>query len=247
MKSLSIPKNLVSRLSINKEKGLSFPNEAVNFDLQAIFIAVPKTGTTSVRSQIRPVGQPLISTPHLNIIQIRDILYTYLLKKSLSKNVDYPTKGVMSDAEIREKSHQIFNNFFKFSSVRNPWARAVSLYFRREGVKVAKHLSFDDFCENHFYSSDTCLHPTLHMNQLDWLVDKSGEVIMDYVYRVENFDEAIEEIKERTDGRIQLKPRRSNRNPKSKSGSYRELYTDYTRKLIAKHFERDIDFFEYTF
>jgi hypothetical protein len=140
---------------------------------------------------------------------VRDIIYTYLLKLSLGKNLGYPTKGVVSNFQLRERSRQLFNDFFKFASVRNPWARAVSLYSRREGVRVAGHISFEDFCERHIYASDTCIYPTLHTNQLDWLVDESGHMIMDYVYKVENFDQAVKEITERTNERIKLVVKRS--------------------------------------
>ena len=52
---------------------------------------------------------------------------------------------------------------------------------------------------------------------------------MDYVYKLENFDEAIKEIEERTDGRIKIESRDANKNPKSRSQNYRELYTDITK------------------
>jgi hypothetical protein len=67
------------------------------------------------------------------------------------------------------------------------------------------------------------------------------------VYKLENFDEAIKEIEERTDGRIKLENRGANKNPKSLSQNYRELYTDKTRKIIADRFQKDIDYFKYTF
>ncbi|MEL6453213.1 MAG: sulfotransferase family 2 domain-containing protein [Cyanobacteria bacterium J06623_5] len=248
MKIPHLLKKVVSKQAVaNVEESTFILNEAVNFDLETIFIAVPKTGTTSVRTQIRPKGKALISNPHLNIMQVRDVLYAYLLKTSLGQNINYPTEGVLTDAEIRNNSRQIFNSFFKFSSVRNPWARAVSLYFRTQGVQVSQKISFDDFCEGHHHASDTCLHPTLHQNQLDWLVDESGQVVLDYIYKLEDFSEAINEISKRTDGRIQLQNKTSNKNPKSNSSSYRDIYSDYTRRLIAKRFEKDIDFFEYTF
>ncbi len=108
-------------------------------------------------------------------------------------------------------------------------------------------ISFENFCEKHIYASDTCIYPTLHANQLDWLVDESGEMVMDYIYKVENFDQAVQEIAERTNGRVQLSIRRSNYNPQSKSREYRNLYNDRTRRLIAERFEKDIDYFKYTF
>ena len=222
-------------------------NEAVDFDKQMIFIAVPKTGTTTVRRQLRQEGNALIPNSHLSIMQVRDTLYAYLLKISLGQNTRYPTEDVPADAEIRARAEEVFDTFFKFSSVRNPWARAVSLFSRREGVQVRDRLSFKAFCDQHLYASDTCLHPTLHKNQLDWLCDETGNCVMDYVYKIEHFEMAIKEIEERTDGRIRLVNREFNANPNSSSKRYRELYSDRTRKIIAERFQKDIEFFKYTF
>ncbi len=222
-------------------------NEALNIEKQVIFIAVPKTGTTSVRRQLAQRGRSLIPNPHLNIMQVRDAIYTFLLKEALGRNRTFPTEGVPSDEELRRSAKEIFSSFFKFSGVRNPWARAVSLYMRREGIQVADKMSFEEFCEQLNYASDTCRHPTLHSNQLDWLCDDSGRSLMDYVYRLEDFDQAIKEIAERTDGRLQLVSINANSNPKSLSRSYRDLYTDHAREMIAARFEKDIDHFKYTF
>ena len=70
---------------------------------------------------------------------------------------------------------------------------------------------------------------------------------MDYVYKLENFGQAINEIAERTNGLIQLESNIANRNPSSRAHSYRDLYTEETKKVIAKRFEKDIDYFKYTF
>lgn len=222
-------------------------NEAVNFEKRCIFIAVPKTGTTSVRLQLRQEGIPLIGNPHLNITQVRDLIYVYLLKTALGRNNTFPSSSIPEDAALRAQANEVFNSFFKFSAVRNPWARAVSLYFRQEGVQVKDRWSFDEFCRKHFYASDTCRHPTLHKNQIDWLCDESGLCIMDYVYKLENFEDAIKEIGERTNGRLQLAIKKKNDSPGSLSQEYRALYTEETKSIIAKRFEKDIDYFKYTF
>ena len=70
---------------------------------------------------------------------------------------------------------------------------------------------------------------------------------MDFVYKVEEFDSAIEKIAEKTGGRIKLGSKTANRNPKSKSSDYQDMYNDRTRKLIMRNFEKDIDYFKYTF
>lgn len=225
-------------------------NQAINFDKKVIFIAIPKTGTTSIRTQLKKRGRPLIKDPHLNIRQIRQLIYLYFLKENLGVNTNFPNNDILTDDKIWQRTDEIFNSFFKFSSVRNPWARAVSLYHREEGTnKVSKRLkdrmTFEEFCEQHFYASDTCLHPTLHKNQLDWLTSDNGNLLMDYVYKLEEFDKAIVEIEKLTDGKLKLDNVKRNKN--QKQNDYRQMYNDKTRKIIKKRFEKDIDFFKYTF
>lgn len=242
-----ILRKAIRSTSVQQEPKPLILNEAVNFDKQVIFIAVPKTGSTSVRVQIRPYGTPLIPNQHLNIVQIRDSLYVYFLTLALGNTIHFPSESIPTDADIRARSKEIFDTFFKFSAVRNPWARAVSLYYRREGVQVSDRLTFEQFCQDHFYASDTCRHPTLHKNQFDWHCDENGKSLMDYIFKIENFDDAINEIADRTNGRLQLTKLRENVNPLSLSHAYRDLYTEETKEIIAKRFEKDIDTFKYTF
>lgn len=222
-------------------------NEAINFEKECIFIAIPKTGSTSVRSQLRYRGPCLIPNPHLSILQIRESLYTCFLVNALGLNSSFPSCDVPADAQLRARANQVFESFFKFAAVRNPWARAVSLYSRREGVRLSDRMSFLDFCTEHFYASDTCKHPTLHRNQLDWLVDEQGTSLMNYIYKLEDFAAAVKDIERLTERRILLTANAENVNPQSQSSAYRDLYTPEARDLIARRFERDIDFFGYSF
>ena len=230
-----------------KRTDYDFINESINFNLQCIFIAIPKTGSTSIRRQIRQKGNPWIPNPHLNILQARDLIYPHLLRSALKKNLTFPSENVPTDQEIRSQSRQIFENFFKFSAVRNPWARAVSLYFRNETIQMKEKITFDNFCEHHFFASDTCRHPTLHKNQLDWLLNENGTIAMDFIYKVEEFSTIIKEVSRRTNGRVRLKDTVLNRNKDSQSSTYRNLYTQRSKKIISDRFEKDIDMFKYSF
>lgn len=224
-------------------------NEAVNFDKRIIFIAIPKTGTTSIRKQLSVKGPKFIPNSHLSILQVRDGLYTYFLKQALASNKHFPTDTdeVLSDAEIRRMSAEIFDGFFKFASVRNPWARTVSLYNRREGTQVSADTSFTEFCRGLRYASDTCLHPTRANCQLDWLIDETGALAVDHVIRLEDLNNGISHVNAATDGRVALKNQHRNRNPVSTAESYRVQYTEETRLIVGDLFKRDIDFFGYTF
>jgi hypothetical protein len=70
---------------------------------------------------------------------------------------------------------------------------------------------------------------------------------MDFVYKVEDFEEAVKSIASLTNGRIVLRHQTSNKNPESKADTYRQMYNSHTKRLIATRFEKDIDFFKYSY
>ena len=241
----------IKKIARIQKEPIYIANEAIVFEKQCIFIAIPKTGTTSIRNQLKQEGTPIIKAPHLNIMQIRDLLYVYFLKMAVGKNKTFPTNAaIFDDKALRKKSSQTFNTFFKFASVRNPWARAVSLFFRQDAQYAGrreKNMTFEKFCDQHIYASDTCTFPTLHKNQIDWLCDENGQIIMDYVFKLEDMEIAIPEIKQRTDGRVVLRNRKDNKNPHSPADNYQNIYSEKSKKIIATRFAKDIDHFKYIF
>ncbi len=227
-------------------------NEAVDVDRGVVFIAIPRNGTTSVRRQLRQRGAPLIPNPHLGIVQVRDAMYTLALRAALGRNGTYPNPDAPTDADVRAQASATFAGLFKFAAVRNPWARAVSLWSRpatrdMPSRRATRAMPFARFLEHHVNASDNCVHPTRHCCQLDWLCDERGAVVVDYVYKLEEFARATEEIAALTGGRVALAPLRLNANPRSPAARYRELYTPRTRELVARRFARDIDHFGYAF
>lgn len=108
-------------------------------------------------------------------------------------------------------------------------------------------MSFTQFVEDHFYASDTCVVPSLHKNQSDWLIDESGKVAVDYVGKIEELGKVVDAVREGTNGMLKIGSQVVNANTRSPSKNYRDLYSSYTRDLIAKRFEKDVDLFEYQF
>ena len=47
-------------------------------------------------------------------------------------------------------------------------------------------MTFDEFVEWIKYSSSTCTQPVPHTNQVDWLVDPHGNVLVDFIGKFEN-------------------------------------------------------------
>lgn len=184
----------------------------ISHQLKCIFVEVPKTGSTSIRSII---GAPPI--PHLNICQIR---------ASMAQSPD------------------LFNTYFKFGFVRNPWDRTVSLYNRKEGLQLRNQISFEQFVDWIQFSSATCIHPMPHRYQFDWFVDPHGNLLLDYIGKFENIDKDWEYIRSRIGINAPLP--HANRNP-ANSRHYSEYYNPRTRDIIARKFSVDIERFGYEF
>ena len=161
-------------------------NENINFNKNFIYIAVPKTGSTSIRNQLSNKSTYFISNPHLTLNQTKDLIYPYLLSCNLGRNRNFPTtqNSPPSDFELRQLSSELFKRMFKFGSVRNPWARVYSLYTRKEAIQCKQKISFSLFLKNIRFANDTCLHPLRTQNQLDWFLDSNGRNIANYIYKL---------------------------------------------------------------
>jgi hypothetical protein len=207
----------------------------ISQEYRCIFIEVPKTGSTSIRAVL---GHP--KKPHLDIVQTRQELECLL---QLSYLYDRPD-DVWDPNKPRRMADSMFEQFFKFGFVRNPWDRTVSLYERREGVQLSGKMTFEEFVEWIDCSSDTCIHPTRHKNQLDWFVDNEGKVLVDFIGRFERLQEDWKKICEK----LALNATLPHANPNlSRKKRYTEYYTNKTRDMIASKFRVDIEYFGYEF
>jgi Sulfotransferase family len=177
---------------------------------KCIFVEVPKTGSTSIRSI---VGEP--PKPHLNIWQI------------------------FSSVPVEK-----FTSYFKFGFVRNPWDRAVSLYERREGLRLKSRMSFDDFVDWMKFASSTCMHPVPHRYQLDWFVSPHGDVLADFIGRYENLSADWDQIRARL-GISQTLPSLNVNSERKRD--YTSYYSQRTRQIVASRFAVDVEYFGYRF
>lgn len=77
-----------------------------------------------------------------------------------------------------------WNNYFKFAFVRNPWDRAVSLYYWKK--RTGSH-SYEHF---HMWSEKTG-HDTLYHK---FLLDENGNQCVDFIGRFENLLEDFQTV-----------------------------------------------------
>jgi len=149
---------------------------------------------------------------------------------------------------------------FKFAFVRNPWDRLVSWWSMIECTRlsstsdatlnnfiryVIQHAqTFDEFisrCTDEIVDSDGLKQ--IFRNQIDYLVDDAGAVIVDFIGRFEQLQADFDEVTNRLGlGNISL-PRIN----VSRHASYPEYYTPATAQQVGRLYARDIERFGYQF
>lgn len=139
-------------------------------------------------------------------------------------------------------------DYFKFSFARNPWDRFVSAYHyvcqrRPELTQVTSHGSFAEFTSAFSADPEAFLHIRYFRPQWTYLTDATGAVPLDFVGRLERFEDDLKVVLKKIGLRRSLVRRRK----QTKRSDFRDYYDDESRAVIARVYERDIDLLGYEF
>lgn len=147
-----------------------------------------------------------------------------------------------------ELSPEIFDHYFKFAFVRNPWDWLVSLYhfILREPTasvyqKVKSLGSFEAFvgwvihCPNPFPKG-------ISKFQYEMITDEQGKFLVDFVGKFERLDQDFRFIAEKCNFPASLQHLN-----KSHHLDYRSYYSEETKNLIRSYYKPDIELFGYSF
>jgi len=162
--------------------------------------------------------------------------------------VPWENKHKTAHEKIEELGQRVWDRKFTFTVVRNPWDRAVSEYHYRirtnQNELGENPIAFSDWIRltyqevDPFYQDD----PQMFMPQADWVYNKSGKCLVDFICRYERLREDFAHVCLKVGVSADLPHMNA-----TDHGSYRDCYDDETSEIVAKWFRKDIEQFEYTF
>ena len=147
-----------------------------------------------------------------------------------------------------------WGEYYKFSIVRNPWDRIVSIYHyyllnnepSNSKIKQIMPKTFESFCKSYLGDNPqkwmTGWLGGEYILQKNWITNKNGDIIIDYVGRYETINESFEHIKKELSINGELPHIR-----KSDHKNYKEYYTNELIELVRNKLKEDIELFDYKF
>jgi hypothetical protein len=134
---------------------------------------------------------------------------------------------------------EVWNNYFTFSFVRNPWERMISWICYRD----KRFNLYNGKINKDILIKEISMRPehTSYVNMLGLLDSDSKQ--MDFIGKVENMQNDFEYVCDRLRIPRILLPH----NNKSNHNHYSEYYDNETVELVANKYSKDIEMFGYSF
>ena len=198
-----------------------------------IFVAVPKTGTHSVRHALRShMGPDDIEQARLFVEKEFPIPELAALKH-----------GHLSFEQVRPfLGEEAFSGYLKFAFVRNPFDRFVSYCafatsregsFDRDPKAVMRHFLFTAPPRNHI----------IFKSQHSFLVGPDGNLQTDILGKVETMQASYDTIA----ARIGIASTPLDHSNRSRRGSYHDYYDQQLIDAVARMYTRDLELLGYDF
>lgn len=204
-------------------------------DKKCLYIGVSKAGNTSIKAVI-------YSMPDMGDY----------------RNVHKAVHQESGRAKI--SSLKDYEDYFKFTFVRNPFDRLVSCYENKlhsdkESVGVTiKELIYDRYLMGYLhkdlgfanFAKKVCRIPDKYadrhfVSQTFQMLREDGSLIPDYVGKFENFSEDFEYVREKFD----LQPLPHYNKTKKERKNWMDYYDLETARLVYERYKKDIEMFGY--
>jgi len=216
----------------------------ISYSRNFLFVHIAKTGGTSVRAALRRYRWGGATTLPLWLASAA----SQLTRPRHKLGLKFP-RHAKAIAAMEMLPAEVYQGFFKFVVVRNPWDLQVSSYhhIRREKPETLGGVdNFGDFLRLKFdperaynYMLDTSSEL-----QYEYVTDLRGNVIVDFIGRYEDLERDFGIICDRIGVPA---PQLPHLRKATERTDYRRYYTDALAELVASHYHRDLEILGYSF
>lgn len=197
-----------------------------------IFVAIPKTGTHAVRRALRE---------HMGPDDLEQV-GLFVQKKFPFPELARLQHGHLSLEQVRPYlPPEEFGSFFKFAFVRNPFDRFVS--YCAFMTRAQGHFEKDPQMVMRQMIEQPPWQHVLFQQQHSFITGADGQLLTDYVGRVEEMQDSYDEIARR----IAIPTVELERVNTSSRRDYREYYDQALIEGVARLYARDLELFDYEF
>ncbi len=191
----------------------------ISYDKKFIFVHINKTAGTSMEKALADYGVKKLEE-----------------KSDLKFELNYNQSQHFNCDEYKKYLGSEYDDYFKFTVVRNPFDRVVSYYY---GGAIQKGLNFKDWVVDRYLNANYKDYIRMYSDYTHWF-DKDE---MNCVLKFENLDQDFIKLKETLDLNCELGKANVN---KSRT-HYRDYYDYKTKDIIENHFEKELNTFQYKF
>ena len=219
---------LQAKLFLGYGKRVKYNNPRILHNHKSIFVHIPKTAGNSITSILTELSKS-------------DMGFSPKIAKHAKA---FEVKALLGG--------KIWDQYFTFAMVRNPWDLMVSSYHwwqqKAKGIpyhsnhalKVGKMKDLNEFLNSRYGQEQI---NERRGNIFDWITDRNGNIIIDFIGKAESLDKDWLYICEQ----IGIEHHPIPHINKSQRRDYQEYYTDQTKDLVYRRFKKTIDRFGYEF
>lgn len=201
------------------------------------------------------------------ICKKRKLIFIHIPKTG-GTSVDCLFKGSMQNHSCLKDyenylSTEVMKQYFKFTTVRNPFDLLVSSYnmivkrIQQNHLHTLKQFgcnvfSFEEYLKDKIqnyivgtepFISTNFSHSMFNQNQIDWIKDSQGKINIDYIMKFENLQEDFDIVCDKIGIPRKNLPHINKMNHKH----YSEYYNKTTKQIVEEKYAEDIQHFKYQF